>query len=130
MSTEAKPQMMRITAVYEYELDPNLEHRQESYGTTDPAECGKVDAATDDPSMMMADADLKSVTITPIGDGAQPGGGWWIATDALAHGGEKVLGPFATRELALDIRRYVEAVKAPMTYWVDQETASKPADAQ
>lgn len=46
---------------------------------------------------------------------------WWIATDQLARGGEKILGPFVTRELALEVRSYVEAVKAPVTYWVDSE---------
>lgn len=35
---------------------------------------------------------------------------WWICTDVLARGGVKVLGPFATQELALDVRFYVEKV--------------------
>jgi hypothetical protein len=48
-------------------------------------------------------------------------GGWWICTGFLDRGGVKVLGPFVTEELAIDVRRYVENVNHPMTYWVDQE---------
>lgn len=47
---------------------------------------------------------------------------WWIATDQLSQGGHKVLGPFVTKELALEVRSYVEKAKAPMSYWVDSET--------
>lgn len=46
---------------------------------------------------------------------------WWIATNALPLGGEKVLGPFATQELAFSVRSYVEKVNHPATYWVDSE---------
>ena len=46
---------------------------------------------------------------------------WWITTGILALDGEKILGPFATQELALNVRRYVEKVEAPRTFWVDQE---------
>lgn len=46
---------------------------------------------------------------------------WWITTDALAGGGEKILGPFATKELAFEVRRYVELAEAPRTFWVDQD---------
>ena len=49
---------------------------------------------------------------------------WWISTGILARGGIKVLGPFETKELALDVRRYVETVNAPETYWVDSENGA------
>ena len=58
-------------------------------------------------------------------------GHWWVCTDALARGGAKVIGPFATQELALNVRTYIEAVpqfKRPdgvarqqATFWVDEE---------
>ena len=51
-------------------------------------------------------------------------GQWWITTDILARGGEKILGPFATQELALSVRRYVELAEAPRTFWVDQDEAA------
>jgi hypothetical protein len=53
-------------------------------------------------------------------------GGWWIATDELAKGGEKILGPFESRDLALEVRVYVEAHPRyrPRTFWVDQEQAA------
>jgi hypothetical protein len=55
---------------------------------------------------------------------------WWICTDRLDHGGEKILGPFGSRDLALEVRTYVEQVKAPRTFWVDEETGpSDPAPA-
>jgi hypothetical protein len=65
-ATETKPVIMRITAVYEYELVPDLTERQAAYGATDPAECAKVDAGTDDPDFLIAGADLKSFTIKPV----------------------------------------------------------------
>ena len=46
---------------------------------------------------------------------------WWIATAPLVMDGEKVLGPFGTQELALEVRRYVEKTTTPRTYWVDSE---------
>jgi len=51
---------------------------------------------------------------------------WWITTGPLDGGGEKaekVLGPFESQELALQVRAYVEKVNAPSTYWVDSEQA-------
>lgn len=55
---------------------------------------------------------------------------WWICTDVLARGGEKVLGPFESQELALDVRTFIELVprhKRPdgparlaETFWVDE----------
>jgi len=49
---------------------------------------------------------------------------WWIATGRLRDGGEKFLGPFATQDLAMEVRRYVELVNAPVTYWVVPEGPS------
>jgi|SRR5215469_6005888 len=46
---------------------------------------------------------------------------WWIATGELnVTGSRKILGPFASRELALDVRSYVERVRGE-TYWVAEE---------
>jgi hypothetical protein len=45
---------------------------------------------------------------------------WWIATDLRRHGGDKLLGPFVSRDLALDVRGYVEKVNHPTTYAVDE----------
>lgn len=66
MSTEIRPVIMRATAVFEYELIPDLTERQNAYGTTDPAACAMVDAETDDPMMLLSDADMKSFTIEPV----------------------------------------------------------------
>ena len=65
MSTDPKPVIMRVTVVYEYKLEPDLEKRQASYGTTDPAECGKVDASAN-MELLLSFADLKSFTIEPV----------------------------------------------------------------
>lgn len=46
---------------------------------------------------------------------------WWITTDALARGGKKILGPFESQELALEVRVYVEAAHKTDQYWVDNE---------
>ena len=51
---------------------------------------------------------------------------WWICTDVLARGGEKLLGPFESQDLALEVRRHVEAGgllrgKRDRTFWVDSE---------
>jgi hypothetical protein len=66
VSTDPKPVIMRVTAVYEYELEPDLERRKFRYGTTDPAKCAEVDASFDDLAMLTPHADLKSFTIEPI----------------------------------------------------------------
>lgn len=46
--------------------------------------------------------------------------GWWIATDLRRLGGKRLLGPFVTRDLALDVRAYVEKVNRPTKYAVDE----------
>lgn len=48
-------------------------------------------------------------------------GAWWITTEFFANGGEKVMGPFATRDLALDVRVLREAVEGHNRYFVDHE---------
>jgi hypothetical protein len=60
------------------------------------------------------------------------GNHWWVCTDVLARGGAKVIGPFESQELALDMRTLLEAVpmlKRPRTtaarqqdtFWVDSD---------
>jgi hypothetical protein len=44
---------------------------------------------------------------------------WWICTDFLRLGGEKVMGPFCSEGLALTVRYYVERCTVPTTYAVD-----------
>jgi hypothetical protein len=52
-----------------------------------------------------------------------------LLSSILAQGGEKIRGPFATKELALEVRRYVEIVKKPLTFWVDQDAPpAEPPD--
>lgn len=46
---------------------------------------------------------------------------WWI-TEGIKQGGTKILGPFKSRELALDVRGYVEKVRGE-TYWVEELAA-------
>lgn len=49
---------------------------------------------------------------------------WWITTDMLARGGTKVLGPFVTQELAIDVRALYEIVHHRNNLWVDDEATS------
>jgi hypothetical protein len=48
--------------------------------------------------------------------------GYWIATNTRQAGGRRVLGPFVSRDLALEVRVYVEAApkaaRHGTTYWV------------
>jgi hypothetical protein len=54
---------------------------------------------------------------------------WWITTGPLPAGGEKVLGPFCSQELALKVRTYLEFAtqSAGRTYWVDDEPPAPAA---
>jgi hypothetical protein len=62
-------------------------------------------------------------------------GKWWVCTDALARGGAKVIGPFESQELALDVRHYVEhtpfrerppgVARQQATFWVDEEVGGE-----
>ena len=58
--------------------------------------------------------------------GSRRDSSWWVCTESLAHGGKKVLGPFGTRSLALQVRDLLEQVRAPTIYWVDEEPALRP----
>lgn len=55
---------------------------------------------------------------------------WWITTDALSRGGEKVLGPFGSQELAIEVRRYVETAEAPRTFWVQRDDSTGETEAR
>lgn len=56
---------------------------------------------------------------------ADEGGRWWISDGPIDSepAGEKILGPFASRDLALEVRALYEAHPRAngMTYWVSQE---------
>lgn len=49
--------------------------------------------------------------------------GWWICTDFLSKGGQKVMGPFVSRDYAFAARTQLEKLNAPVTYWIDSLTA-------
>lgn len=46
---------------------------------------------------------------------------WWVCTDWLKDGGRKVIGPFDSRALALDVRTYVEKAEGHNRYFVDEQ---------
>jgi hypothetical protein len=48
---------------------------------------------------------------------------WWVCTGILPPNGDglKVAGPFATQELALNVRTYVEKAERRSDLWVDDE---------
>lgn len=46
---------------------------------------------------------------------------WWITTAFLDEGGKKVMGPFATLELAIEVRTLRERVEHVASYFVDSE---------
>lgn len=48
---------------------------------------------------------------------------WFITTDKLPEG-RKVMGPFESRELALDVRTLLEDARRGETYWVDEEVTA------
>ena len=45
---------------------------------------------------------------------------WWITTNFFDKGGEKVLGPYASMQLALEARRAAEA-STSAAYYIDFE---------
>lgn len=53
---------------------------------------------------------------------------WWISDGDVAYGGEKILGPFGSRDLALEVRRLFEAHPdaGGLTFWVSQERLLSP----
>lgn len=52
-------------------------------------------------------------------------GGWWISDGGLPDG-RKVAGPFESRDIALQVRTWLEAHPdaGGLTFWVDQEPAT------
>lgn len=46
---------------------------------------------------------------------------WWICTDRLHLGGKKIMGPFVSKDNALDTRTRLEKLTEPTTYWVDSQ---------
>jgi hypothetical protein len=46
---------------------------------------------------------------------------WWVCDGPLPAGGRKVTGPFATQELAITVRNYVERAGGRTDLWVDDE---------
>lgn len=46
---------------------------------------------------------------------------WWITTDFLERGGEKVKGPFGSRGLAMEHRTFLEERERHNAYFVDSE---------
>lgn len=42
---------------------------------------------------------------------------WWIGRSE----GHRWLGPFESRDLAIEVRTYVEATTKPVTFWVFEE---------
>lgn len=69
-TSETKPVIMRITAIYEYELVPDLTERQAAYGTTDPLGCAQVDIETandlDGLTALISSAEMMMLTIEPV----------------------------------------------------------------
>lgn len=55
---------------------------------------------------------------------------WWISDGDANHGGRKILGPFATRDLALDVRSLYEASPRAngLTFWVSEVPSSPASD--
>jgi hypothetical protein len=50
---------------------------------------------------------------------------WWVCDGPLPAGGQKITGPFATQELALTVRAYVEKAEGRTDLWVDDEPAAQ-----
>jgi hypothetical protein len=55
---------------------------------------------------------------------------WWIADEQLNRGGKKILGPFESRDLALEVRTLLEHVRRPQTFWVDSEPYQPSPDSE
>lgn len=54
---------------------------------------------------------------------AQAPSDWWVCDGILPPRGtgQKIIGPFATQELALQVRTYVEIAEGRSDLWVDEE---------
>jgi hypothetical protein len=46
---------------------------------------------------------------------------WWVTTGFFGKGGEKVMGPFVSRELAMEVRTLRETVEGHCSYFIDSE---------
>jgi hypothetical protein len=46
---------------------------------------------------------------------------WWVTTHFFHRGGEKILGPFESQELALTVRSFVERAEQHDRYFIDSE---------
>lgn len=55
---------------------------------------------------------------------------WWITTNFFARSGEKVMGPFVTRELAIAVRSLLETVRHNTSYFIDSEKRISPGQEQ
>ena len=53
---------------------------------------------------------------------------WWITTEFFAHGGKKVMGPFVSRDLAMQVRTLRETVEGHAAYFIDSEPRIPPAE--
>lgn len=51
---------------------------------------------------------------------------WWIETE----GGDRIVGPFESRDLALTVRWYVEQCEHPATFWVRAESEPVAVDGE
>jgi hypothetical protein len=60
---------------------------------------------------------------------AADGGDWWVCDGPLTAGGIKILGPFQSRELALDVRSHMEKAQGRTDLWVDDEERPEPQPA-
>ncbi len=47
---------------------------------------------------------------------------WWITTDFFSRGGKKVMGPFVSMALAIEVRALRESSEHRSDYFVDSET--------
>lgn len=46
--------------------------------------------------------------------------GWWIATDRLDQLGHPVMGPFISRDLAMEVRSLIERAERRNDLWVQE----------
>lgn len=49
---------------------------------------------------------------------------WWITTNFFANGGDKVMGPFVSRNLAMEVRTLRERLERHSSYFVDSKTTA------
>jgi len=51
--------------------------------------------------------------------------GWWITDDFLWRNGRRIMGPFATQDLAMQVRTLRETVEGHARYFVDEIKAAE-----